>query len=158
LALGEGDSWEDGMVFINNSPAVFDDHIRLYYSGCSDLHDQSGARHGSIGIAELPVGRFVFLEAEETGYFRTVPILWTAQQLLVNADSRGGEIRVALLDPQGKPYAGFDASTCEPVSVDSLEHRVSWQGKSDLRSLNGRPVRLEFRMTKAKLFSFSTGD
>jgi hypothetical protein len=155
LPLGERDSWEDGMVFINNSPAVFDDHIRLYYSGCGDLHDQAGTRHGSIGIAELPVDRFVFLEAQETGYFGTVPVLWKGEQLFVNADSRGGEIRVGVLDSEKNPVAGFDASPCDPISADSLRHRVSWQGKFDLRSFNGRPVRLEFRMTRAKLYSFS---
>jgi hypothetical protein len=154
LPLGERDSWEDGMVFTNNSPAVFDDHIRFYYSGWDERHDQGVRRHGAIGIAELPADRFVFLEAEDRGFVRTVPLRWNGRRLAVNVDSAGGEVRVGVRGSDGAPLPGLDTASCDPICTDSLRHAVSWRGRSDLSSLNGKSVSLEFRITKAKLFSF----
>lgn len=78
--------------------------------------------------------------------------------LQVNADARGGMLRVEVVDLTGKPIPPFTLDNCEPMIGDSLRHRFSWKQSTDLSALRGKAVRLRFVLTHAKLFAFWTGE
>jgi hypothetical protein len=40
------------------------------------------------------------------------------------------------------------------VSCNDIAWEVHWRGQADLSALAGRPVKLHFRMTSAKLYAF----
>ena len=61
-----------------------------------------------------------------------------------------GELRVRVVDEQGKPVQGFDWSA--PIRGDAVAHRVAWKGT--LASLRGRIVRLEFMLRQGELYGF----
>ena len=72
----------------------------------------------------------------------------------VNADARGGWLRVEVLDENGTRIPGFEST---PLSTDALRTPVAWSaGKAE--SLAGRRVRLQFTLQKAKLYSYWIGD
>ena len=48
---------------------------------------------------------------------------------------------------------GFTAADCDEIVGDELERTVSWQGRTDLRALAGRAVRLRFHMVDADLYA-----
>jgi hypothetical protein len=60
-----------------------------------------------------------------------------------------GELKVRLVDTQGRPLAGFGWVS---LRGDELDHAVRFEGS--LSSLKQRAVRLEFELVKARLFGF----
>ena len=82
----------------------------------------------------------------------TRQFVFEGEQLHINADVHGGFIRVEVLDPNFKPYAGFSADDCTPISGGDTWYTVRW--KDDLQSLWNKPVRLVFHLNQASLYSF----
>ena len=80
----------------------------------------------------------------------TKPITFTGDTLSVNfATSSLGSVRVRILDKSGAPMDGYDSGN---HFGDSLDRPISL--KKPLAELNGEPVRLEFTLKDADLYSF----
>ena len=88
------------------------------------------------------------------GVVITKPFVCRGNQLLINADASRGRIRVELLDEMGVALPGFEEDRSDPLHGDSVSQLVSWDGKSDLSSLEGRKIKLRLLMSHSKLFSF----
>jgi hypothetical protein len=73
------------------------------------------------------------------------------EDLTVNADV-SGVLRLRVLDPSGKPMAGFGDGEIDPIRGDATDHAVKAEG--NLARLAGKPVRLEFFLSDAELFGF----
>ncbi len=154
IPRGAEGTWDDGMVFTSR-PVIRGDVMEFFYSGWDGDH-ASHSRLSGIGLATLPRDRFVAVEADgDTGRLQTTPEKLNNNALTINADARGGKIRVALLGEDGKALPGFSLEDCGSIEGDSLRHRLSWRGKSDLGSLVGKEVSLVFEISgKAELFAF----
>lgn len=61
-------------------------------------------------------------------------------------------MRVSLLDPEGKPVAGFDARDCKPIRGDAVAMPVEWSAPSV--QVANKPLRMEFQMKDAELYGF----
>jgi peptide chain release factor 1 len=61
---------------------------------------------------------------------------------------------VEIQDGDGKPRPGFTFADCEEIGGNFVDQRVYWNGKSDLSSLAGKPVRLQIQMKRGKLYAF----
>ncbi len=92
----------------------------------------------------------------ETGQVYTKQFVFEGDTLRVNADCSYGYLQVELLDPTLTPYEGFSAELCDPLigERDQIWHTVRWQGKSDLRSLWNKPVRIRFTLREVSLYAF----
>jgi len=78
--------------------------------------------------------------------------------LLVNfATSAAGSIQCEIQEADGTPIPGFTLQESDELYGDSLEHAMSWDGRQELKSLAGRPVRLRFVMRDADLYSLRFG-
>ena len=71
----------------------------------------------------------------------------------VNAAARGGLITVRVSGPDRKVLPGFDHGACVAFRGDATAAAVAWKGKS-LDELKGKPIRLEFFLQDADLYSF----
>ncbi|MBN2293868.1 MAG: hypothetical protein JXM70_15680 [Pirellulales bacterium] len=153
IPRGAEGAWDDGMIFTSR-PVIRGDVMEFYYSGWDGDH-ASHSRRSGIGLATLPLDRFVAVEADGgKGLLRTTPQKIANSTLTINADARGGKIRVALLDKDGKRLPGFSLDDCDSIEGDSLRHRLSWRGNSDFGTLAGKKVSLLFEISgKAKLFA-----
>lgn len=102
------------------------------------------------------VDGFVSLRAgKEGGQLLSKPFTFDGSKLVVNfATMDNGQLRVALLDANGKPLPGFSAQQCKPLDGDEIAGAVQWNGKGDLSKLAGTPVRLRVQMRNADLYSF----
>ncbi len=49
---------------------------------------------------------------------------------------------------------GYCFEACDPIRVDSVRHRVTWNGSPDVSKLAGQPIRLRFHMAFASLYAF----
>ncbi len=141
-------TWDHAFAWVGDCVTVGEQEY-VYYGGYSAGH-KIGDRQ--VGLARLRKNGFVSRDAgPKGGSLRTPPLRWNANALTVNAVVKG-ELRVRLLDEQGKAMSGFDWPDAPPIRGDSVAHRVSF--KDHLASLKGRTVRLEFSLRDAQLYGF----
>jgi hypothetical protein len=92
------------------------------------------------------------------GYFPgelTTPLLtFAGTELEVNAVADHGEIRVEVLDESNNPIPGLTRDECIPFAEDSVRGKIKWKAADPLKKLQGKPVRLKFCMTMARLYAF----
>ena len=129
----------------------------LYYAGANERHGNEQVHFGrkhSIGLATLPLDRFVALSAEkESGTVTTRPFKLEGKSLLVNVDAGQGSAAIEVLDESGSPLASYSGAEATVLSKsDQLRWQPAW--KRDLGALQGRNIRLRFRLQNAKLYSF----
>jgi hypothetical protein len=145
-------AWDHAHAWIDEQVLV-DDELRLYYGGYKNGHKMGRTTDRQIGLVTLRRDRYVGRVAGANGgTLRTVPVALGGDKLTVNAEVKGS-LEVRLLDPAGKALPGFDYVDFQPVRGDSLDHRLQW--KESLKSVQNRPVQIEFRMKEATLFGLA---
>lgn len=148
------------MTFMGTGLVVRGHEIWSYGTEFESVHGDVEARKrktdGFIVRYVQRVDGFVSLDTGSTeGMARTAPVRVNGGKLLLNLDTGAlGEMRVGLLDQTGKPIPGFEAERCDYLENNHAGAVVSWGGQTDLAALRGRDVRLEFRSTRTKLYSF----
>jgi hypothetical protein len=166
LPRGEPSSWDSEMV-LPVAPVVHGDKIRIYYSGWNlpysmdaMLRAQDGWIEGgrrmqrAIGLATLRRDGFVSLEAAAGGgSLTTRPLAVAAGTLRINAQVEG-QLRVEVLEADGRTIPAFSRADCNPIQGDGTDRLVRWQGKPSLETLRGRSVRLRFHLAEGRLYSF----
>lgn len=111
-------------------------------------------RQGCTGLATCLRDRFVSLDGDgKSNELITRAFKVEGRELRLNADARG-DIQVEVRDENGKPLPGFTAAECTPVKGDSVQASVSWRNQKDLAGLQGKTVKLRFKIRVARLFSF----
>jgi hypothetical protein len=96
---------------------------------------------------------FVSLDAKATtGIAVTRPLIFSGTRLTLNAASKG-RVRVALLDASGKEIPGYALDESDPIQADSVRQTVTWKKRSSVAPLAGKPVRIRFELTDAKLYA-----
>jgi hypothetical protein len=109
----------------------------------------------------MPLDRYVGRTPakDEEATLITVPLRMNLRfkKLLLNASAASGSIRVAVLEGD-QPIAGLGLQECQQISGDGLRLPVVWQDVDHtgqkLAALEGKLIRLEFRIQRASLFSF----
>lgn len=145
-------AWDHAMAWVGSAVPV-NDEVYLYYSGYRWGHKYHHSVDRQLGLVKVPRDRFIARRAgPQGGTFATPLIKLNAEAMTLNVDSQQGEVRVQITDASGKPLPGFAFADCEPIKGDSLAAPVNW--KSQLATLKGQPVRLEFSIRNASLFAF----
>ena len=152
IARGPAGAPDSGCAYAA-APVFEEDHIRLYYGASNGPH--TGWRDGFLCLARLRSDRFAGFEASSAGWPATVvtrPVKVTSDDLRVNADARGGQVRVGVFESEGRrgPLA-LDRAV--PIQADVLYGHCRWQNGS-LRSLVGKEVQFVFELRAARAFSF----
>ena len=143
-----------GCVYAGASPIVLSDEIRLYYGASNGPH--TTWRDGFLALATLRPDGFAGYEPvarETSGQVLTRPLRCAGGALRISADAAGGQVMVRLLNEAGKLLA-----TAAPVTGNVTDQPLHWGGKFKLATVSDQPVRLEFELTAACLYSFSFGE
>jgi hypothetical protein len=112
-------------------------------------------RRGFGGLAFCKRDRYVSFDAgSQPAELITKPFKLDGEGLVVNAKADLGEVKVEVLDEDGKPIVGYRAAEATTVRGDSVALPISWRGGSSLASLKGRTVQLRFLARSARLYSF----
>ncbi|HWB83198.1 MAG TPA: LamG domain-containing protein [Bryobacteraceae bacterium] len=99
---------------------------------------------------------FVALEAPYSGgTFTTKPLTFEGARLRLNINTEAtGYAQVGIETADGKPIPGYSLDDSVYINGDFIDTPVEWlHHGSDVSSLEGRPVRLVFRMRGARLFA-----
>jgi hypothetical protein len=130
-----------------------EDTLYLYYGVYYKTHGAGPDPEGYVTRASLRLDGFVSVDAgDEDGRLTTVPMTFAGKHLELNV--QGEDVRVGILDEEGRAVQGFGLSDCDAVSGDHIARTVTWNGESDVSRLAGKTIRLVFRMTNAKLYAF----
>jgi len=109
----------------------------------------------STGLAVLRRDGFASMDAgDEPGTLTTRPLTFKGKYLFINADVTRGELRVEVLDQDGKVLSALGKDQCIPVVTDSTIQPVQWREPRDLSAVSGKPVRFRFHLRRGKLYSF----
>jgi len=143
---------------VTNGPVIMDDEMWLYYTAITTTHAGYIPNKAiTIGLARWRRDGLVSLDAEgEGGIVETVPLRPAGDRLIVNADAAAGELRVAVLDEQGRALPGYGREDCVPLRADAVRHDVAWAENDRLP--HDRPLRLGFYLSRAKLFSLAVAE
>jgi len=135
------------------APVFEDDEIRIYYGGSNGPH--TSWRDGFFCLARLRPDRFAAFEpssAGSTGLVVTRSVKVAGGDLRVNADARGGQVRVGVFESGGsRGPLGLDRAV--PIRADVLSGPCRWE-EGSLRALVGKEVQLVFELRDARMFSF----
>ncbi|MCL4205327.1 MAG: hypothetical protein KJ000_22825 [Pirellulaceae bacterium] len=130
------------------------DKTWVYYTALTTTHGgPMPPKRISIGRAEWRRHGFVSLDASGTGVVETKPLRLGGASLIVNADADGGELRVVLLEADGRPIPGFSLTDSLPLNNDATRWTARW--KSEATPPTDRPVRVRLEMNRCRLFSLS---
>lgn len=159
LRPGPAGNWDDGEIRLCCPPLRVGKELWFFYSGRRGRPPEPGAPPvpppgGGVGFARLRRDGFVSVGAGAAGgLLITRPVILASAGLHLNAAAKGGEIRVRLTDLQGQMLEGMES---DPVGEDDTDLPVSWPAGRSLAPYRGRPVRLEFRLRNARLYSMWT--
>ncbi len=137
-------------------------NVQSVGGGCLVVKDKlffyASGRNGkteNTGLAFLRRDGFASLDAgSEEGQLTTRPLRFQGKYLFVNVAAAKGQLRVEVLDREGKVLEPFSLANAEVISLDKTLQQVSWKGSSDLGRLAGQPVRFRFHLRNGSLFSF----
>ena len=138
---------------------IVGDELHFYHSGRSGTgrlaKDSPLYDEAFTGLAVLRRDGFASVDAgKDEGTLTTRKLRFTGKHLFVNVDASRGELRVEVLNAEGRTIPKFSKPQCEPIRVDKTLARVSWRGVSDLSDLAGRPVRFRFHLRGGRLYAF----
>ena len=157
-------SWRWGNIQpVGSLGLVVGDHIYFYVSARRGDPQQTNATewihdaNASTGLAIMRRDGFASMDAvgkTETGTLTTRPVRFRGEHLFVNVDAPHGEVRVEVLDPNGKTLEPFVLAKCRKIQANSTMRQVEWDGVKDLSSLVGKEVRFRFHVANGRLYSF----
>ena len=178
LPNGPEDAFDRFWAFPAATPPIrVGDDLWFYYSGRMHPHgppsppihpgrdDSKRPRHAyysATGLAKMRLDGFAAMDATgEEGRLITVPISFERGSTLhINADAdnfpaKSSWLKVGILDQAMSPIDGFGVYVFDTLAADAVDHVATWKGQSDVSSLAGKPIRLDFRLVNTRLYSFT---
>lgn len=162
---GLADEWDRWYAVMCPGYAKRGNYLYQYYVSSGNTHDSAVVRPeydgvkdlGGIGVVRQRVDGFVSADADyRGGWIETPLITFTGKTLRLNIDTGSmGIAFVELRDEAGTPIPGFTLADCEEIGGNYIDQAVYWKGNTDVSSLAGKPVRLYFKLIRAKVFSFT---
>jgi hypothetical protein len=166
VPIGLEDEWDSQFIMMGVGIVRQGDLLYQYYNGVDLSHGGTRRmkdedrwkwrRWSKMGLVVQRLDGFCSAEAAYGGgWLVTPPLIFSGKRLVLNVDtSSAGHALVGVLDPGGKPVAGFSPAECDRILTNDVAHEVTWKGKSDVSALADRPIRLRFEMRSTKLFAF----
>lgn len=151
------EAWDRAMTWIG-SALPMDGELYIYYGGYKRGHKIEPTRERQLGLAKMPMDRFVSRDATgaRPGRILTVPLRLPeggTHRLLLNASGTAGRIRVQLRDAKsGDVLPGYGLDDCTPIQGDGPALPAVWKEKKELPK---GTVRIEMEIARAGIFGFS---
>lgn len=153
----EPGTWDRAMTWVGSVIPV-DDRYYIYYGGYARGHKSEAFKKRQLGLALLPLDRFVAraTTGDGEGELVTVPLTNPAQgrNLYLNADASKGQIHVQLLDENGIALEGATYKDTSVVHEDGL--RITIRGAAWPK--DRETIRLALRLKNASIYAFEWGD
>lgn len=161
LRLGPAGAFDSRMVWALPNPVPMGDEVWFYYSGGNRDHERyldpaASEPLGGVGLAVMRADGYQSVDADyRGGEVITQPLRFSGSRLEVNLDTSGGGVAwVDLLDAGGQPIEGYSGEDAAPLWGNDVHLPVRWRHGGDVSALQGRPLRVRFRMRDCRLYAF----
>lgn len=162
---GLADEWDRWYAVMGPGLVRRGNYLYQYYNSSGRLHDsvilrpeydETAKQLGGVGVVRQRLDGFVSANVDhQGGWLQTPAIVFCGRELRLNIDTgAAGTAFVELQDADGQPLPGFTLADCEEIGGNFIDQRVYWKGSSDVSALAGKPVRLHFKLRRAKLYAF----
>jgi hypothetical protein len=141
----QGQSRCAGCLYAAAYPIERNGELLLYYGSNNGKH--SDWRDGFFCLARLRRDGFAGMQADGSGRIVTRPLEWKGAGLRVSADAAHGSIVAKVL--RGDSVI----AESHPLTGSEPEIPLRWK-KAAPAELRGNPVRIDFELRSAKLYSF----
>jgi hypothetical protein len=137
---------------------VVGDELRFYFAAFSGISPAQGTgafAGASTGLATLRRDGFASVDAgRDRATLTTKPVMFQGRNMFVNANAKDGELRVEVLDADGRAIAPYSLQNSTPIKRDLTKQPVTWKGAKDLKALAGKPVKFRFQLAGSQLYAF----
>lgn len=165
IPTGLADEWDRWYVVPGPGMARQGNYLYQYYTASGRTHDSAFVRKeymnvdtplGGVGAVRQRLDGFVSADVDHHGGWLETPLLrFEGNRLRLNIDTGAmGIAYVELRDADGTPIPGFTLEYCEEIGGNFIDQTVYWKGNTDVSALAGKPVRIYFKLVRAKLFAF----
>ena len=165
VPTGLADEWDRWLAVMAPGMVRRGSYLYQYYMSSGRTHDSvilrpeydhAAEQIGGIGRVRQRLDGFVSADVDHHGGWLETPVVtFRGNRLRLNVDTGAmGTAFVELRDADGQPIPGFTLADCEEIGGNFIDQRVHWKGNPDVASLAGRPIRLYFRLKRAKLYAF----
>jgi len=145
-------TWDHAHAWIDEQVPVGDE-VYLYYGGYARGHKVNRFEERQIGLVKIKRDRYVSRRAtEKPGRLVTRALRVQCDYITLNVDSKGGEVRVEVLNDKYEPVPGFTLEDAFPIRSDSVRVPVKWS--KPFSALRGKVIHLSFHLKNARLFAF----
>ncbi|MCE5310989.1 MAG: hypothetical protein LLG20_25390 [Acidobacteriales bacterium] len=134
---------------------VVRDKLYFYVSGRAGVEGTSQSGVSTTGLATLRRDGFASMDAGgKESTLTTRLVRFSGEHLFVNAATRGGELRVELLDERDRVIVPYTRKNSMVLRGDVTISEMRWKSRKDLGSLVGKPVKFRFYLKNGRLYSF----
>lgn len=166
IAAGEPGTNSAGSVYagcglVSLKPGEWSTPITPRISSHNTVFFDTSIEEPGIFTATWREDGFMSLDADSHGACTTLIADFEGSYMKLNTYTRlGGEILVEIADASNDnrrfhspPIPGLSFEDCDSITGDHISKTVTWNGRSDLSKLIGKPVRIRLKMRRAKLYS-----
>lgn len=123
------------------------------------FYAEAGGWHGSgKTLTRHTLRQDGFVSVHSTlkgGRLTTRPITFSGSELELNLSTSAiGYVKVECLTPAGAVIDTFGIEQADETFGDALDRKVTWEERTGLKKLSGKPIRLRFTLSDADLYSF----
>lgn len=166
---GLADEWDRWYAVMGPGIVKRGNYLYQYYVSTGRTHDSVVVRPeyddvsvelGGVGVVKQRIDGYVSADVDHRGgWIETPPVSFKGRHLRLNIDTGAmGAAFVELRDSAGNPIPEFTLGDCEEIAGNYIDQAVYWKGNRDVSSLAGTPVKLYFKLSRAKLFAFQFTD
>ncbi len=162
---GLADEWDRWYAVMGPGIVRCGNYLYQYYVSTGRTHDSVAVRPeyenvctelGGIGAVRQRLDGYVSADVDyRGGWLETPAVTFTGSRLRVNIDTGAmGTAFVELRKAGGEPIPGFAVAECEEIAGNYIDETVHWSGNKDVSALAGTPIKLYFKLSRAKLYAF----
>ncbi len=163
--MGLANEWDRWLAVTGSGLLRRGNYLYQYYMSSGRTHDSAILRpeyddaiklKNGIGAVRQRLDGFMSADVDHNGgWLLTPPIVFGGNQLRLNIDTGAtGTAFAEIRDARDQPIPGYTLNVCEEIGGNFLDAVVRWKGRDDLTALAGKPVKLYFKLRRAKLYAF----
>jgi len=165
VPTGLADEWDRWYTVMGPGMVRRGNYVYQYFTSTGRTHDSVVVRPeydnvstqlGGIGVVRQRLDGHMSADVDHRGgWMETPALVFKGRHLRLNIDTGAmGTAFVELRDANGKAMAGYTIGDCEEIGGNYIDQAVYWKGGKDISPLAGTPIKLYFKLSRAKLFSF----
>ena len=156
VPLNDSGQSGSGCIYPGSIAVDSENRIRIYSNGTKTEHHKyrDYRNKTELLLHTLRLDGFMCMETTSgEGNIMTRCLVFRQPELKLNIEVPSGDARVQISDHSGKPIEGMSFGDCVAFTGDDLFWEPKWNSGKTLADALNRPVRVEVRMYRGKVYA-----